>query len=252
MAEIETDKATMGFETPEEGYLAKIMIPAGSKDVPIGKLVCIIVSDASEVAAFKDFVDTAGPAKPAAAPAPAAAAPPPPPPVAAVPPTPVAAPPAPAGGKGMTAVEQRGPRVYASPMAKKLAEAQQLRLEGLVLKIPLCVFNLVLLCTNYLYLCMQVVAVVFMVLLNPPILQAKLLRLQQPPLALLRVATLTSQSAMLEVLLLNVCWNPNSKYLITMLLWNAKWIRLVNINSYTNDIKVNPFTFVLPAHENAC
>lgn len=37
LAEIETDKATMGFETPEEGYLAKILIPAGSKDVPIGK-----------------------------------------------------------------------------------------------------------------------------------------------------------------------------------------------------------------------
>lgn len=30
----------------------------------------------------------------------------------------------------MTAVEQRGPRVYASPMAKRLAEAQQLRLDG--------------------------------------------------------------------------------------------------------------------------
>lgn len=30
----------------------------------------------------------------------------------------------------MTAVEQRGERVYASPMAKRLAEAQQLRLDG--------------------------------------------------------------------------------------------------------------------------
>lgn len=38
LAEIETDKATMGFETPEEGYLAKILIQAGSKDVPIGKV----------------------------------------------------------------------------------------------------------------------------------------------------------------------------------------------------------------------
>jgi pyruvate dehydrogenase E2 component (dihydrolipoamide acetyltransferase) len=57
LAEIETDKATMGFETPEEGYLAKIMIPAGSKDVPIGKLVCIIVESAEDVAAFKDFKD---------------------------------------------------------------------------------------------------------------------------------------------------------------------------------------------------
>jgi pyruvate dehydrogenase E2 component (dihydrolipoamide acetyltransferase) len=38
LAEIETDKATMGFETPEEGFLAKIIVPAGSKDVPVGQV----------------------------------------------------------------------------------------------------------------------------------------------------------------------------------------------------------------------
>ncbi|XP_004536223.1 dihydrolipoyllysine-residue acetyltransferase component of pyruvate dehydrogenase complex, mitochondrial isoform X3 [Ceratitis capitata] len=104
LAEIETDKATMGFETPEEGYLAKIVIPAGTKDVAIGKLVCIIVQEEADVAAFKDFVDDApAAAKPAAAaPPPPAAAAPAPPPAAAVsappppPPAPVAA--APAGG----------------------------------------------------------------------------------------------------------------------------------------------------------
>lgn len=48
----------MGFETPEEGYLAKILIQAGEKDVPIGKLVCIIVENEADVAAFKDFKDT--------------------------------------------------------------------------------------------------------------------------------------------------------------------------------------------------
>lgn len=48
----------MGFETPEEGYLAKILIQAGQKDVPIGKLVCIIVENESDLAAFKDFKDT--------------------------------------------------------------------------------------------------------------------------------------------------------------------------------------------------
>ena len=57
MAEIETDKATMGFETPEEGFLAKIMYPAGSKDIPIGKLVCIIVESEDDVAAFKEYKD---------------------------------------------------------------------------------------------------------------------------------------------------------------------------------------------------
>lgn len=62
----------------------------------------------------------AAPPQPATpAPAPASVAPPPiPTPVVAATPTP------------MTAVEQRGPRVYASPMAKKLAETQKLRLEG--------------------------------------------------------------------------------------------------------------------------
>ena len=38
LAEIETDKATMPLESSEEGYLAKVYIPAGSKDVPIGKV----------------------------------------------------------------------------------------------------------------------------------------------------------------------------------------------------------------------
>lgn len=129
LAEIETDKATMGFETPEEGYLAKIFYDAGSKDIPIGKLLCIIVENEADVAAFKDFKDDgagAAPAKPAAAPAPAAPAPaaapvaPPPPPPAA---------PRPAGVQ--TASEQKfGDRVLASPMAKRLAEQQKLRLEG--------------------------------------------------------------------------------------------------------------------------
>ena len=42
LAEIETDKATMGFESSEEGYLAKIFIPEGTKDVPLGKVSTIL------------------------------------------------------------------------------------------------------------------------------------------------------------------------------------------------------------------
>lgn len=126
MAEIETDKATMGFETPEEGYLAKILYTAGSKDIPIGKLVCIIVENEGDVAAFKDYKDdgAAAAAPKPAAPAPAAAAPTP---VAAPPPPPPSS--RPAGAQ--TASEQKfGDRVLASPMAKRLAEQQKLRLEG--------------------------------------------------------------------------------------------------------------------------
>ncbi len=38
LAELETDKATLGFESGDEGYLAKIIIPGGTKDVPVGKV----------------------------------------------------------------------------------------------------------------------------------------------------------------------------------------------------------------------
>lgn len=114
----------MGFETPEEGYLAKILYEAGSKDIPIGKLVCIIVENEGDVAAFKDFKDDGG-----AAPAKAAAAAPAPAPAAAPAPPPPAAPSRPSGAQ--TASEQKfGDRVLASPMAKRLAEQQKLRLDG--------------------------------------------------------------------------------------------------------------------------
>nr|CAG4641001.1 EOG090X08YX [Eulimnadia texana] len=123
LAEIETDKATMGFETPEEGYLAKILVQAGSKDVPIGKLVCIIVENQEDVAAFRDFVDDG-----AAAPKQAAAAPPAAAPEAAKPaPAPVAAPqPAAAAPQAQTAPS--ADRIFASPLARKLAAEQGLSL----------------------------------------------------------------------------------------------------------------------------
>ncbi|CAF1046042.1 unnamed protein product [Rotaria sordida] len=55
LAEIETDKATLGFESIDEGYLAKIIIPAGSKDIPVGKLCAVIVENQEDIAAFKDY-----------------------------------------------------------------------------------------------------------------------------------------------------------------------------------------------------
>ncbi len=36
-------------------HQAKILLPGGSKDVPIGKLLCIIVSNLEDVAKFKNF-----------------------------------------------------------------------------------------------------------------------------------------------------------------------------------------------------
>ncbi|KAJ4767063.1 Dihydrolipoamide acetyltransferase component of pyruvate dehydrogenase complex [Rhynchospora pubera] len=45
ICEIETDKATLEFESLEEGYLAKILAPEGSKDVLVGQPIAITVED---------------------------------------------------------------------------------------------------------------------------------------------------------------------------------------------------------------
>lgn len=108
LAEIETDKATIGFEVQEEGYLAKIMVPEGTRDVPLGTPLCIIVEKQSDIDAFKDYVETgvAEVSTPPPAPAPAAA------------PAPVA--PTPAPVTAAPAASRKG-RVFVSPLAKKLA-----------------------------------------------------------------------------------------------------------------------------------
>lgn len=38
LATIETDKSTMEMETPEEGYLAKILVSGGTKDIPVNQV----------------------------------------------------------------------------------------------------------------------------------------------------------------------------------------------------------------------
>lgn len=72
---IETDKATMDFESQDDGFLAKILKegPAGV-DIPIGSPIGIAVEDEADVAAFADFVLEEEQA-PVASSAPAAATP---------------------------------------------------------------------------------------------------------------------------------------------------------------------------------
>ncbi|KAL7147180.1 hypothetical protein ABFS83_06G090500 [Erythranthe nasuta] len=49
ICEIETDKATLEFECLEEGFLAKILVPEGSKDVPVGQPIAITVEDQNDI-----------------------------------------------------------------------------------------------------------------------------------------------------------------------------------------------------------
>ncbi|KAA3672892.1 pyruvate dehydrogenase E2 component (dihydrolipoamide acetyltransferase) [Paragonimus westermani] len=136
LAEIETDKATMSFEASDTGFLAKILAPAGTKDIPVGTPLCVVVEDSASVSAFKDYAPTASDAQ---APAPAKAKPqvtdaPKPisqPPSTTQPPLP-AVPPTSAAISGpqptVTGVSQR---VFASPLARKLASEQGIDLSQL-------------------------------------------------------------------------------------------------------------------------
>ncbi|XP_039067295.1 dihydrolipoyllysine-residue acetyltransferase component 1 of pyruvate dehydrogenase complex, mitochondrial-like isoform X4 [Hibiscus syriacus] len=49
LCEIETDKATLEFECLEEGFLAKILVPEGSKDVPVGQPIAVMVEDEQNI-----------------------------------------------------------------------------------------------------------------------------------------------------------------------------------------------------------
>ncbi|MCA3419589.1 MAG: pyruvate dehydrogenase complex dihydrolipoamide acetyltransferase [Roseomonas sp.] len=101
IAEIETDKATMEVEAVDEGILGRILVPAGTQGVKVNDVIAVLVEAGEAVPA----AGAAPQAAPAAAPAPAAPAP-----VAAAP---AAAAPAPAAASG--------DRVFASPLARRMA-----------------------------------------------------------------------------------------------------------------------------------
>lgn len=129
LAEIETDKATMAFETPEEGYLAKILVPAGTKGVPLGQPLCVIVEEEDDIEKFKGFsveqaIAAAGgsdaPAAPEPQPTPTPSQPTPPQPPQAQPAAPqFQATPTPPPQPSM---QPSGGRTFASPLAKRLAK----------------------------------------------------------------------------------------------------------------------------------
>jgi pyruvate dehydrogenase E2 component (dihydrolipoamide acetyltransferase) len=120
IAEIETDKATMEVEAVDEGTVAKLVVPAGTEAVKVNAVIAILAADGEDLAAAAAGGGAAASAKaeaaPVASPAPAAT----PAPVAA--PAPAAAAPAPA--------KSDGSRVFASPLARRLAKESGLDLSA--------------------------------------------------------------------------------------------------------------------------
>ena len=64
LCEIETDKAVVGFETQEDGFIAKILMQEGETG-EIGRPVAVIVDKENLVPEFKDFVAGAAASAPA-------------------------------------------------------------------------------------------------------------------------------------------------------------------------------------------
>jgi len=123
IAEIETDKATMEVESVDDGVMAKIFVDAGTENVAVGAVIAVLAEDgetASDVAKAGlqepsspvPVTSVAAEAKERAEPAPVTAAP-----VKAVP-----APQTKSSDK---------PRIFASPLARRIAADRNIALEGI-------------------------------------------------------------------------------------------------------------------------
>jgi pyruvate dehydrogenase E2 component (dihydrolipoamide acetyltransferase) len=119
IAEIETDKATMEVEAVDEGTLARIVVPEGTQDVAVNAVIAVLAGDSEDAKAVGSTADSGPTTKPAAAPEakPVLAAPQPAAQAPATPKQTTSAPPAAAPAQATD-----GSRIFASPLAKRLAK----------------------------------------------------------------------------------------------------------------------------------
>lgn len=111
LAEIETDKATMEFEAVDEGVVGKIFVADGSEAIKVGTVIAVILEDgesADDISASPTAPDPTTP-----------------------PAVPQATAPAPATRPAATAQIAKGDRIFASPLARRIAADKGLELSQL-------------------------------------------------------------------------------------------------------------------------
>ncbi len=113
LAEIETDKATMEIEAVEEGVLGRILVAEGSEGIAVNAPIALLLEE-GEDAADLDALSTAGTPGPSA-----------PPPAAPTESAPVARP-----TPQAPATVEKGDRVFASPLARRMAKQAGLALDA--------------------------------------------------------------------------------------------------------------------------
>ena len=118
LAEIETDKATMEVEAVDDGKIGQILVPEGAQGIKVNQPIAVLLGEDEDVSALEHLTQTP------ASPAPAAPSTP-----VAAPSTPVAAP-APAS-LPVVAKDRGNGRIFASPLARRMAQQAGLDLAAL-------------------------------------------------------------------------------------------------------------------------
>ncbi|WP_417247677.1 pyruvate dehydrogenase complex dihydrolipoamide acetyltransferase [Celeribacter sp.] len=109
IAEIETDKATMEFEAVDEGVIGKILVADGTEGVKVNDPIAVLLEEGEDASAIDDAAGASAPAAEAEAPKEAQTKP------EAAPAASGAVAPAPA------APVKDGERIFASPLARRIA-----------------------------------------------------------------------------------------------------------------------------------
>ena len=120
IAEIETDKATMEVEAIDEGVVAIIAVEAGAQNVPVNAVIAVLAEEGEDPASLSVEQSASASAAKVTQEAPESAPESAQVPVVAPVPAPVRAPAAPSSS-----------RVFASPLARRIAAQNELPLDGL-------------------------------------------------------------------------------------------------------------------------
>ena len=115
LAEIETDKATMEFEAVDDGRLGRILVPEGAEGIKVNQPIALLLGEGEDPSALDKLAEN--PATPVAAASTAE-------PLRAAEPRPAAQPAPGRGGNG------KG-RIFASPLARRMAQQAGLDLAAI-------------------------------------------------------------------------------------------------------------------------
>ncbi|XP_009372395.2 dihydrolipoyllysine-residue acetyltransferase component 3 of pyruvate dehydrogenase complex, mitochondrial isoform X2 [Pyrus x bretschneideri] len=128
LCEVETDKATVEMECMEDGYLAKIVRPDGTQGIKVGEVIAITVEEEDDIAKFKDYTPSASGASASAAKESSE----PTPPKKEVVAEPVTSPePKVSKPSAAPVASPSGDRLFASPLARSLAEEHKVPLSSI-------------------------------------------------------------------------------------------------------------------------